>query len=918
MKTSVKKRCHSPSANQFDFRLSPVAAACAMALFAMTASAQQADPATEAAKQEAAKKEAAKKSGAQSLDTVVVTGIRRGIEEAISVKQSSNSIVEAISAEDIGKLPDNSIAESIARLPGLAAQRVAGRATTVSIRGMSGDFASTLLNGREQVSTGDNRAVEFNQYPSELLSGVLIYKTPDGALIGQGLSGTVDLQTVRPLSFSKRTVAVSLRGEKNSLGALNDGVSANGSRLSASYINQSTSKTFGIALGYAHLDSPSQVQRWEAWGYATADTASPGIPAGTQALGGNKIYAESIEAKRDGVMAVLEWKPNKDYSSLLDLYYSKFNQDTTARGMEFGLVWGADSLASPVVKNGFLVSGNYIGVKPVLRNDLNKRTDDIKALGWNNKLTLAGGWTAVGDLSWSKAKRDESILETYAGTTGAKSNFQYSQDLGTGLPTYATGLNYADPSIIKLVDSGGWGQDGFIKFPKVTDELKSFRLTAKRDLQGFFSQLDVGVNYSERNKTRLSDEFFVNLKSSPTTVPSGMLTSTTSLGYVGIPGVLSYNIQSAYDNLYQLRRLLHQDVFNKDWTVEEKVSTLYGKMDIDTEFGSIPVRGNVGFQVINTDQNSTAFAVGNGNATTGVSSYSDGKKYTDFLPSLNLAFSFADEQTFRIGIAKTMVRARLDQLRASNNYSLSATDRKWSGSGGNPRLDPFRANSYDVSYEKYFGTKAYVSVAAFYKELKSYIFQDRVDKDFTGYPNPSNGAIIPISNIGGFDSPVNGQGGRMNGVEIAASLPFNLITQALDGFGAVVSHADTDSSIKPNGPNGGTQPLPGLSRRVTNVSAYYEKYGFSARVSQRERSAFVGEVTGFGADREFRYIKGERVIDAQVGYAFDSGSWKGLSLLLQVNNVNNTPYQTYDTVPEKPNQYTTYGRTTLLGVNYKF
>lgn len=565
-----------------------------------------------------------------------------------------------------------------------------------------------------------------------------------------------------------------------------------------------------------------------------------------------------------------------------------------------------------------MTSANWIGIKPVIRNDLNTRTDDIKALGWNSKLNMAGGWTAVGDLSWSKAKRDESILETYAGTTGAKSNFLFTQDLGTGMPSYQTGLNYADASIIKLVDSGGWGQDGYIKFPKVTDELKSLRLSGKHDMQGIFSQIDVGLNYSERSKTRLSSEFLVNLKSSPSSVPSGLLVSPTSLGFIGIPGVLSYDVQGAKDQLYNLVAKLHPDIFNKDWTVEEKVTTVFGKLDIDTEWASLPIRGNVGVQIINTNQSSTAFAVGNGNVTTGVSSYTDGKKYTDFLPSLNLAVSLSDEQTIRLGIARTMVRARLDQLRASNNYSLSATDRKWSGSGGNPRLDPFRANSYDVSYEKYFGTKAYVSIAAFYKDLKSYVYQDRINKDFTGFPNPSNGAITPISNIGGFDTPVNGQGGRMNGVEFTASLPFNLITPALDGFGAVVSHADTDSGIKPNGPSGGTQPLPGLSRRVTNLTAYYEKYGFSARVSQRERSAFVGEVTGFGADREFRYIKGERVIDAQVGYAFDSGALKGLSVLLQVNNVNNTPYQTYDSVPEKPNQYTTYGRTTMLGVNYKF
>ena len=145
------------------------------------------------------------------LDTVVVTGIRAGIEGAISTKRDSSSIVEAISAEDIGKLPDVSIAESIARLPGLAAQRVAGRAQVISVRGLSPDFATTLLNGREMVSTGDNRSVEFDQYPSELVNGVTIYKTPDAALVGQGLSGTIDMRTIRPLSYDGSAVMVSGR-----------------------------------------------------------------------------------------------------------------------------------------------------------------------------------------------------------------------------------------------------------------------------------------------------------------------------------------------------------------------------------------------------------------------------------------------------------------------------------------------------------------------------------------------------------------------------------------------------------------------------------------------------------------------------------------------------------------------------------
>jgi iron complex outermembrane recepter protein len=147
------------------FRLSPVAAGAAVLVLAMSTQAQaQQGPSTQPS--------ADNKDGVQ---TITVTGIRRGIEGAINVKKNQDSIVEAVSAEDIGKLPDSSIAESIARLPGLTAQRVNGRATEINIRGLSGDFANTLLNGREQASTGNNRSVEFDQYPSELLSAVVVH-----------------------------------------------------------------------------------------------------------------------------------------------------------------------------------------------------------------------------------------------------------------------------------------------------------------------------------------------------------------------------------------------------------------------------------------------------------------------------------------------------------------------------------------------------------------------------------------------------------------------------------------------------------------------------------------------------------------------------------------------------------------------
>ena len=147
------------------------------------------------------------------------------------------------------------------------------------MRGLGPDFTTALLNGRELVTTGDNRGVEFDQFPSELLGSVVVYKTPDAALIGQGLGGTVDLRTIRPLAFGRQAVALNYRYEWNDIGALNSGTTDHGERYSISYIDQFADDTIGLALGYARLDSPGQSREYNSWGYdngllggAAADT----------------------------------------------------------------------------------------------------------------------------------------------------------------------------------------------------------------------------------------------------------------------------------------------------------------------------------------------------------------------------------------------------------------------------------------------------------------------------------------------------------------------------------------------------------------------------------------------------------------------------------------------------------------------
>lgn len=876
--------------------------------------------------------------------TITITGIRRGIESAINVKKNADGVVEAISAEDIGKLPDNSIAESIARLPGLSAQRVAGRAQVISVRGLSPDFATSLLNGRELVSTGDNRSVEFDQYPSELLSGVTIFKTPDAGLIGQGLSGTLDMQTVRPLNFGSRVVAVNGRFTRNSLGEAAN-AKATGNRFSVSYVDQFANRTVGVTLGYAHQETPvqeNQVGLYEPW-EAVNGTSRPGVAAGTFYSNGIKALRRTGVTKRDGLMATLEWRPSKDWTSVLDLYHTQAKQEDTANQFEVnlgdyngGYTPGLSISNATINSNRTFTGGSVSGLYPLVRGMYNKREDKIDAIGWNNKFKL-GGVSMVADLSYSKATREELNLENNtqlppaAGNVAPLDTLQLrfsSSDFSQLTPT----RDYSNPASLFL--RGTIYGSGYGKVPSVEDELTGFKLAgtlpAPALASGLFADIELGLNYADRTKRKRQPEGNINVGAQGDTAIAGDLQyGLVDLGFAGAGRIPSWNVPGAVSRYmsFEPSETSAGYLIAKAWNVFEKTTTAYAKANIDTTLAGLPVRGNVGLQVLRVDQSSSSnYFDGAAPAGQQVKPISDGKTDTDVLPSLNLAFDLGSDQTLRLAVARQIARPRVDQLRAAVDFGIdTATGRPGAG-GGNPRLDPWRADALDLSYEKYFGTKAYFAVAGFYKDLKTYIYTQSRDFDFgpfiAGYVPPAGSPAA--QRIGTLTAPFNGNGGTLKGLELSVSLPLNLLTPVLNGFGVVASTSLTDSNIAVRDPEsassvgGGDIALPGLSKRVSNFTVYYENGGFEARISQRKRSDFIGEIGNFNGNRTLRYVVGESIVDAQVGYNFNEGALKGLGLLLQVNNLSDDAYRTYAGSKDRPLEYIKWGRTVLLGASYKF
>ncbi|AEO42840.1 TonB-dependent receptor [Xanthomonas euvesicatoria] len=918
---------------------SALSIALAVAMAPTWAAAQTATPAQASDAQQGASEQTA--GAVTDLDKVQVTGLRHAIEGAISVKRDSTSIVEAISAEDIGRLPDVSIAESLARLPGLAAQRVAGRAQVISVRGLSPDFSTTLLNGREVVSTGDNRSVEFDQYPSELVSGVTVYKTPDAGLVGQGLSGTVDMQTARPLSYNERVIAIGGRYQRNSLGKAAN-VDPYGNRFNVSYIDQFADRTIGLTIGYAHTDMPiqeNQVGLYEPWQQVNAQRQRPGVADGVYFSDGIKALRRTGNQKRDGVMATLQYRPSNAWTSTLDAFHTEAEQIDTANQFELnlsnyngGYTPGLNISNVRVNDRNTFIGGDASGVYPLVRGMYNKREDKIDAFGWNNEIT-AGSVKIVADLNYSKATRDELNLENnlqrapmpQLDTVGVSV-------VGNDFSQLTPGMNYSNPDELFLTNTI-YGS-GYGKVPSVEDVLKGARLQASFPMPealSWFSDLDVGVNYANREKQKTQPEGNITLGAQgEATVAADLQYAPVNLGFAGLGSLPAWNVPATVAR-YMLFNPSDDASFlvSKAWTVEEKITTAWLRANINTEWGEVGVRGNIGVQLQSADQSSQAnYWDASQPAGSEVRPIDDGKTYRDWLPSLNLAFQFPYEQTLRFAMAKQVARPRVDQLRASLEFGVDTSTGRPGASGGNPMLDPWRANALDISYEKYFADRAYVAAAFFYKDLKSYIYtQSRDNYDFSalvaGYVPPPGSA--PVLTTGTFSAPFNGKGGTLRGVELTASLPLDLIFAPLEGFGIQASATFNDSDVKIRDPESassvgdGEISLPGLSKRVYNLTAYYEHKGFEARVSQRRRSDFIGEIGNFNGNRTLRYVVGENITDAQISYNFsEDSSLSGLTLLLQASNLSNSPYRTYAETKDRPLEYIEWGRTFVLGVNYKF
>jgi iron complex outermembrane receptor protein len=871
----------------------------------------------------------------------VSAGFIGSLTAAAAAKAEAPTITEQIVAEDIGKLPDISIADALTRLPGITTQRVNGRSQGVTIRGLTGDFSTGLLNGLEQVSTSENRDVEFDQYPSELLDRVTVYKTAQANLTNQGLAGTVDMDFVKPLSKAHRIIAVNAYYNWTQYKQLTPGISDKGNRFTVSYIDQAAGGKLGIAFGFAHNSKPDEGKQFQAWGYPTDG-------AGNYGLGGTKSYVRTSHFDRDGFAGVLEYRPNEYLHSTLNVFVSRFEEKQLLRGMEIPLIWSGAVVAPGYTTSGGLATKMTLSnVQPVVRNDEFKRNDSPFSIGWNLNLGEKTEWPINVDAGYSRVSRTDVNLETYSGLglRGVATNpdTMTVQLIPGEIPVITSTLDYANGSVLKLTDPQGWGPDtlpgngmyGYLKYFQAKDQLGEIKASTQHRLDvSLLKSFEAGLSFTERYKRDgEGPSGWINTPHGEITLPLPPQVGTTDMSFLGLGRIYAYDPIGSFERgVWAFTPNNDTGIVANRFDVTEKLTQPYVQLNLDSKVGGLPLTGDIGVRAIHTDQKSKGYSA-NGNNLNYVS---DGAKYTDWAPNLNLNLGLTKDTILRFSVARQIARPRMYDLRSSRSWGYDPTragsgdlsQSPWSGGGGNPQLRPWRSNSVDISLEHYFKDhQGYISIAAYNKKLLTYIYTQSTLADFSQYPVPSGGN--PTLRQGTVSQAVNGQGGNIRGLEATVELQSDLLTgNRVKGFGVVANGAYTESSVKPWGPGNGDAPIAGLARKVGSVTVYYEHSGFSVRVSERYRSSTREYITTFGPPNRggdvspgsgFTLAQPERVVDGQISYALQNGPARGLTFYFQVYNLNDEPLVTYQNGdPRQVMNYQKYGASYSIGASYRF
>lgn len=850
---------------------------------------------------------------------VVVTGIRKSLRSALQTKRRTEVISDNISSEDIGQLPDVTIAEELNRLPGVNTTRDRGNASQATLRGLGPRFVFGLVNGREIASSEPSQDLRWEAFPSEVLSGVQVYKAQDSAIVPGGIAATIDIRTIRPLEYHGPSVSVRLGPTYSSGGKGIPNYSPWGYRGSAGLVTHLTDD-IAVALAASFQKQKNAFPDFRTWGWNTADTSLPGDLNGDgqpdNTTWGLNTEVKNVVQTRKAVVANIGWRASDELTVNFDTLFSRYdifeNQFQTWYGNNILGNWGNFNSnvynapgASYTIENGTVVAAHLPNSFPNYQSEIARYTErhDLITFGTNLEWHK-GPWNVILDLSHSHAKRDNSWRAIYlADRFGTGLDYDVRGEPSAGM--LFSGTAPWDPSVqsaspARLGNNGGPGH--------TRDFISAATLDARHDLNGsVFKSFQVGARLSNRAKKTRS--FNYNLCPGSTT--SGICDSsahTINLSqYVYNYTIPQFDappmVWGDWDKLWPLvypetsipagaEQLLSHS------RVGEKTAEAYAKLSIDTTIGQTPLTGGIGVRIAHVSTKSDGFT----QTGSTFSPITARNKYTDVLPSVNLTAHLTENQLLRFGAAVAVARPPLDVLGAGISLNPIVVGQPATGNGGNPYLMPFKAKQLDLSYENYFHEESLFAVAPFFKHLDTFVAGGV-------QPQMINGINYQIG------TSTNGKGGNAWGFETTFQTRFYFLPGFLQNFGVYTNYAHTNSNIHELAPSSNPYKMVGLAKHTAEFDTFYSQGGFEARVAFKYHSPFPVAPTWNGSN--LKGLGSEKILDVSLSYQIT----KQIGLRLQAHNLTNAARRlTNDNNTSNLSNdggYQVYGRYYLMDLSMK-
>lgn len=872
------------------------------------------------------------------LEEVIVTGIRASLDRALDTKKGAAQFVDAINAEDVGKLPDQNVAEALQRVPGVSIQRSRGEGDFVSIRGLGPNFVRGTVNNRTLVSATESRdatrsggfesstgrETNFDILPAEMIASIEVAKSSSASQAEGGIGGVVNIKTQRPLSLGTSAVA----SAKGTYRDFNDEYDPSASGL-ASWVNAST--TLGVLGAAAYSERTIREDDADSFGYATFGPAVDTDGNGTGDRNGLSFpfsfNPRSFEEtrKRLTLQGALQWELPDRSSLIVDALYSDRDVSNTGLLSFLGTCCDFQRAFRDVINPdgsirvpGLRIEGNSaIGfpVKSQISNntDVEDLDDRLYGIGANYTKPL-GDWILGADVSYSKAKGDLDFRRVSLLTNDvvpfvvSVSHDQLQLSLQPGGPDLSNPASYRTNNVDVIARAND------------DDELgASLDITRELPESPMFGALKFGVRYSKRDVDR-ADRTTFNVNTDQVSV-AGLDPSAFVRFHDGnfVDGTSVYPFGGLlfpeWDTQVALLRANNPNaVFEprfsaaQSFQISEETSAGYVQADIDAALGAVPIKGNIGVRFVRTDSATTGFFQlfridndpNNNNLGTivildpTIRATEVDNSYDNVLPSLNVSAELLPDLFLRFAAGRSVTRPTFLQL-SPGLSSINPTQRF--ATSGNPKLRAYESTNLDLGLEWYFGPGSALYASVFNKDIDNFIgIATNFDVDAFGV------------NFSSFSQPFNQGNADITGEEIG-------IQQTLAaGFGYLLNATFIDSEASfTSGINAGKDiPFEGVSETSYNATAFYEKGGFSARLSYSHRSSYVLLSSDVFGNQLVAVPYGQ--LDGSISYTLQD-RW---TLFVNAINLTGEAAKIYSDTSMQPVSYSYVGRRFEIGLKAKF